>query len=206
MKSKSGTGTHSKINDQKVSVAFIKASINAIVPLQAAEWEILHSLMEVRCLPKSSFFLKEGEICRSIAFVNKGALIYYTALDNGNEMTTDFAFAGDWVTDNRSRLNQSSSLINIKTIEDTELIIISNSNLLKCFEQIPPLEKLGRLLIEKAFVKIAQQSIDLQTLSASERYHKLLKEYPEIIQKVPLYHIANYLGIAPKSLSRIRKS
>lgn len=59
--------------------------------------------------------------------------------------------------------------------------------------------------MEQSFVKIAQQSIDLQVLSAKERYESLLLKYPEILQKVPLYHIANYLGIAPKSLSRIRK-
>ena len=58
--------------------------------------------------------------------------------------------------------------------------------------------------MEKAFTKFTQLSIDLQVLSARERYIKMLKEYPEFAQKVPLYHIANYLGIAPKSLSRIR--
>ena len=54
-------------------------------------------------------------------------------------------------------------------------------------------------------LKIVQQSIDLQILSAKERYETLLQKNPEIFQKVQLYHIANYLGIAPKSLSRIRK-
>ena len=58
--------------------------------------------------------------------------------------------------------------------------------------------------MEQAYLKIVQQSLDLQTLTAKERYESLLRKYPEIFQKVPLYHIANYLGIAPKSLSRIR--
>ena len=58
--------------------------------------------------------------------------------------------------------------------------------------------------MEQAFTKFTQLSIDLQVLSARDRYIKMLKEYPEISQNVPLYHIANYLGIAPKSLSRIR--
>jgi hypothetical protein len=70
--------------------------------------------------------------------------------------------------------------------------------------RIPKLERLGRILIEQTFLKIAQQSMDLQVLTARERYESLLCNYPEIFQKVPLYHIANYLGIAPKSLSLIR--
>jgi CRP/FNR family transcriptional regulator, anaerobic regulatory protein len=183
----------------------IKKTINTIVSLDETEWMYLMSLIKEKILGKNDFFLKEGEICSSIAFVNRGSLIYYKLQENGTETTTDFAFSTDWVTDNRSRINKSPSFLNIKAIEETELLIISHAGLLECFERIPKLEKLGRILIEQAFVKIAQQSIDLQTLSARERYNKMLHEYPGIFQKIPLYHIANYLGIVPKSLSRIRK-
>jgi CRP/FNR family transcriptional regulator, anaerobic regulatory protein len=183
----------------------IRKMIDSIVPLSDDEWNNLGNYIEVKTLRKNGYFLKEGQTCSSIAFINRGSLIYYRLMKNGKETTTDFAFSGDWVTDNKSRLQQTPSLINIKAIEESELLIISSKNLNKCYNQIPRLEKLGRILIEQAFVKIAQQSIDLQTLSASERYNKILSEYPGIFQKIPLYHIANYLGIAPKSLSRIRK-
>jgi CRP-like cAMP-binding protein len=139
-----------------------------------------------------------------VAFVNRGTLVYYKRLKNGDEAATDFAFAGDWVTNNHSRLSREPSLIGIKAIESCELLVISQENLEQCYLQIPAMERLGRILVEQAFVKIARQSIDLQTLSASQRYHKLLREHPEIIRKIPQYHIASYLGIAPKSLSRIR--
>ena len=66
------------------------------------------------------------------------------------------------------------------------------------------MERIARILIEQAYVRIVQLSIDLQTLSAEERYHKLTLESPQAFQRLPLYNIANYLGIAPKSLSRIR--
>jgi len=131
-------------------------------------------------------------------------LIYYQTLDNGNDITTDFAFEGDWVTNNHSRLNNIPSHLNIKAIENSDLLVIKQKDLLDLYDRIPKLEKLGRLLMEHAYVKLVQLSIDLQTLSATDRYLKLLGDYPEIINKVPLYHIANYLGIAPKSLSRIR--
>jgi CRP-like cAMP-binding protein len=125
-------------------------------------------------------------------------------MDSGNEITTDFAFEGDWVTVNVSRLNNSPSLINIKAIEYSELFVIKQQDLLGLYLQIPKLERLGRILIEQAYLKIVQHSLDLQTLSSKDRYENLLHKYPEIFQKIPLYHIANYLGIAPKSLSRIR--
>lgn len=188
-----------------MQTALIRKSINSITGLTEDEWGIVMTSFEERLLSKNDLFLKEGDVCNGIAFVNRGTLVFYRLSEAGTEITTDFAFAGDWVTDNRSRLNNSPSLLNIKAIEETELLVISNNNLLKWYDLIPRLEKVGRILMEQAFIKIAQQSIDLQTLSASERYTKMLHDFPEILQRVPLYHIANYLGIAPKSLSRIRK-
>jgi cAMP-binding proteins - catabolite gene activator and regulatory subunit of cAMP-dependent protein kinases len=183
----------------------IKRFVNSVVSLNEKEWLQLFSYLEIKTFKKNDSVLKEGQICNWVAFVSKGVLIYYKLLENGKETTIDFAFTGDWVTDNRSRLNNTPSFVNVKAIEESELLIISNENLTQCYNQIPKLEKLGRILMEQAFLKIAQQSIDLQTLTASQRYDKLLREYPEIFQKISLYHIANYLGISPKSLSRIRK-
>jgi CRP-like cAMP-binding protein len=189
-----------------MNLEIIKTAISSIISLSDKEWPHLSKFLEVKFFEKNSYLLKEGQVCKSIAFINRGTLVYFKQLENGKEITTDFAFCGDWVTDNQSRLNNSPSYINIKAIEGSEVLMISTKNLDICYNQIPKLEKLGRILIEQAFVKITQQSIDLQTLSASERYEKLLHEHPEIFQKISLYHIANYLGIAPKSLSRIRKA
>jgi CRP/FNR family transcriptional regulator, anaerobic regulatory protein len=182
----------------------IKSSIDPIVSLTDEELSLFCDSFEVRMIAKNEFFLKEGQVCNTIGFVNKGVLIYFKSMNNGNEVTTDFAFEGDWVTVNLSRLNNSPSLINIKAIETSEILIVKQSDLTDLYIRIPKLERLGRILTEQAYLKIVQQSLDLQTLSAKARYESLLHKYPEIFQQVPLYHIANYLGIAPKSLSRIR--
>jgi CRP/FNR family transcriptional regulator, anaerobic regulatory protein len=181
-------------------------SLAQFVELEEKEFVALGQYIKPISLKKDEYWLKEGQICDFVAFVSKGVLVYFKLLENGNESATDFAFAGEWVTDNRSRLNHCPSLLSIKALEPCELYVIKNNDLEICYQLAPKLERLGRILIEQAFVKIAQQSIDLQTLSATQRYHKLLTEHPEIFQKVPLYHIANYLGIAPKSLSRIRNT
>jgi len=150
--------------------------------------------------------LKEGDICDSIAFINSGLLIYYKTHNNATETTTDFAIEGEWITDNHSRLNHSPSHLSIKAIEDSEVLNIKHKDLLFLYDKIPQLERFGRILMEQAYVKLVQLSIDLQVLPAKERYLNLINNYPEILQRVPLYHIANYLGIAPKSLSRIRNT
>jgi CRP/FNR family transcriptional regulator, anaerobic regulatory protein len=182
----------------------IKSQINSIVSLTDEEWNKFLPYIESENLKKNSFFLQEGQICESIAFINSGVLIYFKFLENGKEVTTDFAFNGDWVSDNQSRLNNTPSIINIKAIAPTEILLIKTKDLPALFEMIPKFERLSRILMEKAFTKFTQLSIDLQVLSAKDRYIKLLKEFPDVFQNIPLYHIANYLGIAPKSLSRIR--
>ncbi len=184
----------------------IKDSITSIIPITANEWELMKNKIEAVTINKNEFFLKENSICNSIAFVESGLLIYYKTLGNGDEITTDFAFAGEWVTNNHSRLNNTPSHLNIKAIENSKLLIVKHKDLIELYEKIPQLERFSRILIEQAYVKLVQHSINLQTLSATDRYLKLLKANPEIVQSIPLYHIANYLGIAPKSLSRIRNT
>jgi CRP-like cAMP-binding protein len=183
----------------------INSSISSIVSLNEEELSAFCNAFEIKTLNKNDFFLKEGQPCKHIGFVNYGTLIYFKTSDNGNEITTDFAFENDWVTNNQSRLNNTPSFINIKALETTELFAIKQQDLSDLYINIPKLERLGRILMEQAYLRIVDQSIEFQILSAKERYLNLLKKHPEIFQKVQLYHIANYLGIAPKSLSRIRK-
>ena len=185
-------------------ISRIKSNIDPIVSLNDEELSVFCDSFNIKTLNKNDFFLEEGQVCSYIGFVNHGVMIYFRSMENGDEVTTDFAFDGDWVTVNLSRLNNSPSSISIKAIETTELLVIKQSDLSDLYIRIPKLERLGRILIEQAYLKIVRQSIDLQTLSAKDRYENLLHKYPGIFQKVPLYHIANYLGIAPKSLSRIR--
>jgi len=183
----------------------IKKSIDPIVSLSDTELQTFCNVFESKSLKKNDFFLKEGQVCDFIGLLTSGVMIYFKSLDNGDEITTDFAFEGDWVNSVVSRLTNSPSILNIKAIEDSEILIIKIEDLNKLYLQIPKIERLGRILTEQAFIKFVVQAIEFQTLSAKERYENLLKSYPEIFQKVQLYHIANYLGIAPKSLSRIRK-
>ena len=152
-----------------------------------------------------SSFLEEGQICNYIGFVNQGVLIYFKSMDNGNEVTTDFAFEGDWVTVNESRLNNSPSLISIKAIEMSELLVIKQNDLTDLYIPNSQNGTFGQNINGTGLSETRPAKYRLTgTLSAKDRYESLLRKYPEIFQKVPLYHIANYLGIAPKSLSRIR--
>ena len=183
---------------------FFTLAIDKLSPLSEKEQAIIASYIQIKTFSKGELLLRQDEVCKFICFIISGTVIYYQLTNNGEELTTDFAFDGEWVTDNRSRITQTPSHLNIKAWDNTQAIVIQQSDLETLFTNIPSLERVVRLSIEQAYVKLAQWSVDLQTLSAEERYQKLVAESPQVFQKLPLYHIANYLGIAPKSLSRIR--
>jgi len=187
-----------------MDLALVKQSFNKFVTLTEEEWETVSLCIHIKTFLKGEILLKQDEVCNNIFFLLTGTVIYYQLSDKGDEITTDFAVEGEWVTDNRSRISQTPSHLNIKTLEDTQVACIHQNDLEELFKKVPPMERVGRLLIEQAYLRIVQLSIDLQTLSAEERYQKLISESPLSFQRLPLYHIANYLGIAPKSLSRIR--
>ena len=188
----------------QMNLELIKQSFNRLVVLSEEEWLVVLSHMQFKTYLKGEMLLRHDEVCKSISYLLKGSVIYYQQNEKGDEITTDFAFEGEWVTDNRSRISQTPSHQYIKAWEDTQTATIQQDELEILFREVPSMERAGRLLIEQAYVKIAQLSIDLQILSAEERYQKLIAESPQAFQRLPLYHIANYLGIAPKSLSRIR--
>jgi cAMP-binding proteins - catabolite gene activator and regulatory subunit of cAMP-dependent protein kinases len=183
----------------------LNKQLTALVTLNAKEQAEVLAVWSVVTLHKGDHLLKEGDICRFVGFITQGAMIYYTTKVNGEEVTTDFAMEGSWVCNNQSRLNGTPSLVGIKAVEDSQVLVVKQDALNDLYLRHPKLERFGRILMEQAFLSFVEQSLDLQILSATERYQKLLERYPQIFQKFPLYHIANYLGIAPKSLSRIRK-
>jgi len=190
--------------DDFMNIELLKESFNKHVSLSEKEWEIVISFIQLKIFSKGDILLRQNEVCSFITFLLSGSVIYYQLTDKGDEITTDFAFEGEWVTDNRSRISQTPSHLNIKAFEQTQAAMIQQNELEELFKQVPAMERVGRLLVEQAYLRIVQLSIDLQTLSAEERYQKLIAESPKAFQRLPLYHIANYLGVAPKSLSRIR--
>ncbi len=174
--------------------------------LDDVEINILLKRFEAVSLKTDDYFLKEGQICRNVGFIETGLVMYYKLSEDGHELVCDFAKENDWMTQYQSFISTSSSSLSIKAIEPTTLYVISFDSLNKLYEEVPRFEKVTRQLIEKVFFGMVKRAGDLQALKAEERYEKLLAENPFIIQRVQQYYVASYLGIAPQSLSRIRKN
>ncbi|MEO8151257.1 MAG: Crp/Fnr family transcriptional regulator [Bacteroidia bacterium] len=170
------------------------------------DFEKLISYFTVTTLKKKEFFNKQGELCRHLAFVNSGCLRAFHTDDKGDEFTMYFAFLNWWVGDKTSFYSGTPSRFSVQALEDSEIFYADKTNWEKALDEIPAFEKWYRIKTRKSYEATQQKIIDTQTESAEQKYLKLLKNAPDIVQRIPQHYIASYLGIKPQSLSRIRKN
>jgi len=156
-----------------------------------------------KSLNKKEYFLREGEYCKNVAFVEKGAFLYYQIVD-GDEKACDFAFEMDWITQYQSLLQGVPSELSIKALEHSDILYMNVEKMEALTARLPKVNMIRATLAEQYFTKSAKRATNLANLKAEDRYRILIEESPEIHQRVPQYHIASFLGIKPQSLSRIR--
>jgi CRP-like cAMP-binding protein len=143
-----------------------------------------------------------GVTCKTIYFIKSGvARIYY--YKDGVDITESFSFEGDIIARVESLFTGNPSQKAIQVLEDTEIVAINAVQLFNLYDTHPQIERLFRLIFEAGYVETVKRIESIQFHSAEERYQALLRK-PNLLQRIPLKHIASYLGITQVSLSRIR--
>lgn len=154
-------------------------------------------------IPSKTILLREGKIADTLYLIIKGnlRLFFY---NEGKDVTFQFFFDGDFVASFESLYKRQPSLFSLESIEPTEVVAIKREDFYNLLEQIPSLRKVYEEKLIERFYVYQQLFLSRIKNTPAQRYEELLKEYPYIIQRVPQYYIASYLGITPVSLSRIR--
>ena len=147
--------------------------------------------------------LTEGEISTNIFFIKKGCLREWFNKD-GKDITFQFFFEGQPVASIDSFMNQKPSLFTIESIETSFILTIRKTDFKKLLNSFPEFKTGFQDLIFERFRNYGQLFLSRIKDSPQERYNDLIKNQPELIQRVPQHYIASYLGITPISLSRIR--
>jgi CRP-like cAMP-binding protein len=155
-------------------------------------------------IEKNGHFLNLGEVSRHVAFIGSGLAMHYR-LHDGMEIPIDFTPEGEWIAYLSSFSQGTPSDVGIKAIEDMRILKLSAANMQLLFQAQPKFIALKGFYTEVSFMSNAQHGADLAMLTGKERYHKFMKEKSHLINRIPQYYIAAYLGIKPQSLSRIRK-
>jgi CRP-like cAMP-binding protein len=176
--------------------------ITKYIALTEDEKSALLSLDIFRTEKKGAILLEAGQNTSYSYFVLKGCMRTYYII-NGEEKTTAFYTEMEGLTPHCVKSNTASEYY-ISCIEDA-ILVVSNAGMeVEINRKFPKFESMCRILSEE---RLAKQQIDFDAFKLSspeQRYQNLLQNRPDLIQRVPQYQLASYLGIKPQSLSRLR--
>lgn len=161
---------------------------------------------KARKMKKGDFFNMQSMVCNDLGLIVKGIFrIYYRDPDTKEDKNIFFFSENQFVVSFRSFISRTPCWYFIEAMEDSEIFFISYKDLDSLYETHANWGKFGRLLAE-LFFNIAQtRTEEFIFFSHEQRYIRLLEEHPDIVKRIPAYHISSYLGITNPSLSRIRK-
>lgn len=177
--------------------------IQNYVTLSAEDWSKIESCLTRQVFEKETLILEEGKICRHLYFLERGLLRFFIYKD-GNDITKYFTDIPYCFTSQKSFTAQQPANESIETLEPSIIWQMSYKDAHKLLI-LTSWNAFIRKLLQEVQVYTEEILETLQTETAEQRYRKMLKENDQLLQRVPLKHLASYLGIAPQSLSRIRK-
>ena len=178
--------------------AYIDLPINAYLDL---EDRLVH-----KKICKKEFLFREGQVVKYLPFINDGLMTNSIVDNDGEEHVIQIRGTGLWLGDLYSFFSGVTTRFNIQAYQPTEVLMINHETFDYMTKNHPVYEKYFRLSIQNAYVQTLNRIYNLHSASAEERYLELIKNIPELFDKIPHYIIASHLNIKPQSLSRIRKN
>ncbi|MDB5247122.1 MAG: putative transcriptional regulator, Crp/Fnr family [Segetibacter sp.] len=183
----------------------IKKYFKKLVPaLTSEDLQALEEMLTAQHLKKGDYLVKQGQICRYVSFINSGLLRLFS-IEDGKEICTGFVRENDYISEYTSFLTQQPSTENIEALEDCEVINLSFTNMQALYKTHPVFEQFGRKIAEQLFITLSNYNTRLLALTPEDRYRIIVDTQPYVIQRVPQYMVASFVGVSPEHLSRIRK-
>ncbi|WP_121665337.1 Crp/Fnr family transcriptional regulator [Mesonia aquimarina] len=166
--------------------------------------EFLSILSEVKLRKKQQLIQPDQEVS-SEYYVVKGCLKAYYVDINGDSHIIQFAIEDWWISDFEAFFIDKPARLFVEAIEDSVLLALNKSSLETLYKRIPKFERFFRIKTTNAFVSLRKRILSSLQKNSKERYIEFCRDYPTMEKRIPNYQIANYLGIKPETLSRIRK-
>ena len=188
-----------------MSYDLLKKNIKRNINISDTELETICNYFKTKELKKREFLLTQGSICKFEGFVLEGCFRVFTLDKKGNENTLYFAAKDWWLMDIDSFMNQTPSNLNIQALEDSKVLLINKQDKIALYKSHPIVEKLFRIMSQKALVSWQRRLIRNHSFTAKERYSYFIQTYPDISSKLTDKQIAAYLGISHEFLSKIKK-
>lgn len=180
-----------------------KKYISNYQSLTTEEWSEVEQRLTRMTYPKGELILESGSICNKLFFLEAGFLRFFITND-GQDVTKFFTKPEYCFTSQRSFTNNIPTEDNIEVLQDSIVWEMSKSDAFELLKY-PNWSEFVRKLIQEVQFFTEEILQDLQSKTAEERYFQMMDENDIVLKNAPLKDIASYLGIAPQSLSRIRK-
>lgn len=166
---------------------------------------LMGSVFELDTLKKGDYFVNEGEYANEIAFLEHGVVRAFYSNPQGKEYNKTFFVAPAIIGSYAALITKEKNKLPQQALTDCIIWRAKFSNIERLSENSIEIERLRRKISERFFVWNEKKQLEVALLDARERYLIFKREYPELEDTIPQYHIASYLGISPTQLSRIRR-
>ncbi len=163
-------------------------------------------LVRPATIQKGKHFVSAGELPKSVAFVKKGLFRYYYPTSEGEELTKGFFPEGNVLSSYSAMVEKRGSYFTIEALEDSAVEIVDFNELQKLFAENTLWSSFLIVLLQKGFIAKEEREREFLLFNAAERYQAFLKRYPNLESRIKQSIVASYIGIAPESLSRLKKS
>jgi CRP-like cAMP-binding protein len=168
-------------------------------------WDKFSVLFKPIVLKKGEYFIQEGQTANELAFLENGIVRVFYRNDKGVEYNKQFFVNPCLIGGYSSLITKLPAQINQQALTDCNILVAKYSEIQAFYLNSHEIERVARILAEYYFVEKEQREIEIVLLDAEKRYFIFQKQFPQLEQQIPQYHIASYLGITPTQLSRIRK-
>lgn len=179
--------------------------ITDVYKMQLQDIELCKKLFVPVMISGNMILEEAGNVPKHLYYISEGFMRLFYFDDNGDEVTTHINCPHGFFTSFTEFINQTKSSVNVETITKCQLLRLSKQDYDTLMSDSPCWKDYGIYILQEAVNYNEERANDFGTLSAEQRYLKLMNHKPDIIQNVPLQYIASFLGIKPESLSRIRR-
>jgi CRP-like cAMP-binding protein len=178
---------------------------NTSSSLTKVEEELIAASFQPKKLRKKQYFLQEGDVCKYVGFIVKGAMRQYSVDDKGIEHIINLYLEDWWVSDRESAVMLTPSIYNIDAWEDTDLLVATVADMVDLIGKVPSFGQMTRIMDQRSFIASQRRLNSTISNPAEKRYEEFAENHPKFIQRFPQHLIASYLGITKDTLSRVRK-
>ncbi len=183
----------------------LKKVLTEVTAIPPTEWLHFVQKVKIKNLDKNENFFNQGEEVHELGFVLKGLLYNYIAQDDGSESVKVFLSEGMFVAPYSSLIQKVPAIFSCKALEPTKLLYIDYSDMENLYDRHICWQRLGRLVAEKNFIAKERRELEFLQDDAKTRYSKFLVSHKNVIDRLPQYLVASFIGISAESLSRIRR-